>query len=49
MHGPAFIFWANLTLFSLQWVRDNIIGFGGDPSRVTIFGQSSGGAASHWP
>ncbi len=28
---------------SLEWVRDNIESFGGDPSRVTIFGQSGGG------
>lgn len=28
---------------SLQWVRDNIEQFGGDPDRVTIFGQSGGG------
>lgn len=28
---------------SLQWVRDNIAPFGGDPGNVTIFGQSGGG------
>ena len=29
---------------SLEWVRDNIERFGGDPNRVMIFGQSGGGA-----
>lgn len=47
-YGEKYKHSANLSILdikaALEWVKNNISNFGGDPNNVTIFGQSGGGA-----
>ncbi|MBN1379807.1 MAG: carboxylesterase/lipase family protein [Gammaproteobacteria bacterium] len=46
--APEFAYSGNVgqldLVMALQWVRDHIEHFGGDPGNITVFGQSGGGA-----
>lgn len=47
-YGEKYKYSANVGIVdiiaALEWIRDNIAQFGGDPNNITVFGESGGGA-----